>query len=129
MVFGDAAECLFLIVIAQEMVQYYGIWLYRIINFFVFVRSGKENVKPLKEVVEHVEQMDVEEEAKVEELAIAFSTQRLDVEDIDAQDSDNPQLVSEYVNDIYKYLRELEVQTCWSWLEYCVWKSCSVEKV
>lgn len=69
-------------------------------------------MKPLKEVVEHVEQMDVEEEAKVEELAIAFSTQRLDVEDIDAQDSDNPQLVSEYVNDIYKYLRELEVQTC-----------------
>lgn len=66
-------------------------------------------MKPLKEVVEHVEQMDVEEEAKVEELAIAFSTQRLDIEDIDAQDSDNPQLVSEYVNDIYKYLRELEV--------------------
>lgn len=56
-----------------------------------------------------MEQMDVEEEAKVEELAIAFSTQRLDIEDIDAQDSDNPQLVSEYVNDIYKYLRELEV--------------------
>ncbi|XP_037794731.1 G2/mitotic-specific cyclin-B-like [Penaeus monodon] len=74
----------------------------------LLARSGKENVKPLKEVVEHVEQMDVEEEAKVEELAIAFSTQRLDVEDIDAQDSDNPQLVSEYVNDIYKYLRELE---------------------
>lgn len=28
--------------------------------------------------------------------------------DIDADDEDNPQLVSEYVNDIYAYLRELE---------------------
>lgn len=28
--------------------------------------------------------------------------------DIDADDDDNPQLVSEYVNDIYAYLRELE---------------------
>nr|ADI86226.1 cyclin b [Metapenaeus affinis] len=71
-------------------------------------RSDKENVKPLKEVVEHEEQMDVEGEMKVEQLAIAFSTQRLNVEGIDAQDSDNPQLVSEYVNDIYNYLRELE---------------------
>lgn len=39
--------------------------------------------------------------------------------DIDADDEDNPQLVSEYVNDIYAYLRELEVrlrlftQTLW----------------
>ena len=30
--------------------------------------------------------------------------------DIDAEDEDNPQLVSEYVNDIYAYLRELEVR-------------------
>lgn len=30
--------------------------------------------------------------------------------DIDADDDDNPQLVSEYVNDIYAYLRELEVR-------------------
>ncbi|KAK8728392.1 hypothetical protein OTU49_009267 [Cherax quadricarinatus] len=52
--------------------------------------------------------MDVEEVAKVEELSVAFSTQCLNVEDIDAEDGGNPQLVSEYVNDIYKYLRELE---------------------
>lgn len=91
-------------------------------NFFfhpsLSFRPGKENVKPLKEVAERVEQMDVEEEAKVEELAIAFSTQRLDIEDIDAQDSDNPQLVSEYVNDIYKYLRELEVNFLCRWIVY-----------
>lgn len=33
--------------------------------------------------------------------------------DIDADDDDNPQLVSEYVNDIYAYLRELEVRLNW----------------
>lgn len=32
------------------------------------------------------------------------------VENIDARDSKNPILVSEYVNDIYDYLRELESQ-------------------
>ena len=32
------------------------------------------------------------------------------MEDIDAQDSDNPQLVSVYVKDVYAYLRHLEVQ-------------------
>ncbi|XP_023220098.1 G2/mitotic-specific cyclin-B-like [Centruroides sculpturatus] len=55
------------------------------------------------------DEMDVSE---VEELAEAFSTRMLpgDVNDIDAEDSENPQLVSNYVNDIYKYLRELEIQ-------------------
>ena len=33
----------------------------------------------------------------------------LDVQDIDANDKANPQLVSEYVNDIYEYMRMLEV--------------------
>jgi len=42
----------------------------------------------------------------------AFSKQmwKLNVLDIDAEDADNPQLVSEYVNDIYDYMRELERQ-------------------
>lgn len=42
----------------------------------------------------------------------AFSSRLLpdNVKNIDAEDIDNPQLVSEYVNDIYKYLRDLEVQ-------------------
>lgn len=40
---------------------------------------------------------------------IAASSQLLKaVEDIDAQDSDNPQLVSVYVKDVYVYLRHLE---------------------
>lgn len=32
----------------------------------------------------------------------------LNVQDIDANDKDNPQLVSEYVNDIYEYMRTME---------------------
>ena len=39
----------------------------------------------------------------------AFSKALLNVQDIDANDKDNPQLVSEYVNDIYEYMRSLEV--------------------
>lgn len=39
----------------------------------------------------------------------AFSKALLKVEDIDENDKDNPQLVSEYVNDIYQYMKELEV--------------------
>lgn len=38
----------------------------------------------------------------------AFSKALLNVQDIDANDKDNPQLVSEYVNDIYEYMRTLE---------------------
>lgn len=41
----------------------------------------------------------------------AFSKHLL-VVDIDAEDSDNPQLVSLYVNDIYDYMRHLEVDQC-----------------
>lgn len=39
----------------------------------------------------------------------AFSKALSRVEDIDVNDKDNPQLVSEYVNEIYDYMRELEV--------------------
>ena len=39
----------------------------------------------------------------------AFSKAFFNVQDIDANDKDNPQLVSEYVNDIYEYMRGLEV--------------------
>jgi len=41
----------------------------------------------------------------------AFSKQLL-VLDIDAEDGDNPQLVSLYVNDIYDYMRHLEAEQC-----------------
>lgn len=38
----------------------------------------------------------------------AFSKHLLKVNDIDKDDMDNPQLVAEYVNDIYEYMRHLE---------------------
>ncbi|KAJ8340476.1 hypothetical protein SKAU_G00351090 [Synaphobranchus kaupii] len=47
---------------------------------------------------------------KEEDLCQAFSDTLLAVEDIDEGDADMPQLCSEYVKDIYVYLRSLEVQ-------------------
>ncbi|XP_029444997.1 G2/mitotic-specific cyclin-B2-like isoform X2 [Rhinatrema bivittatum] len=52
--------------------------------------------------------MDVS--VKEEELCRVFSDTLLNVEDIDAGDGGNPQLCSEYVKDIYVYLRNLEAQ-------------------
>ena len=47
---------------------------------------------------------------EVENLVSAFSTKNLGpVDNIDKDDAENPQLVVEYVNEIYAYLRELEV--------------------
>ncbi|NXK28494.1 CCNB1 protein, partial [Arenaria interpres] len=42
-------------------------------------------------------------------LCQAFSDVLLDVEDVDVDDGNNPGLCSNYVKDIYKYLRDLEV--------------------
>ncbi|NP_001081268.1 G2/mitotic-specific cyclin-B2 [Xenopus laevis] len=47
---------------------------------------------------------------KEEELCQAFSDALTSVEDIDADDGGNPQLCSDYVMDIYNYLKQLEVQ-------------------
>uniref|UniRef100_A0A8C8RSL1 Cyclin B2 n=1 Tax=Pelusios castaneus TaxID=367368 RepID=A0A8C8RSL1_9SAUR len=48
---------------------------------------------------------------KEEDLCQAFSDVLLNnVEDIDADDWENPQLCSDYVKDIYLYLRQLELQ-------------------
>jgi len=52
------------------------------------------------------------ESATVESLASAFSSQRLDVEDVDVNDGENPQLVSNYIKEIYNYLHELEKRDC-----------------
>ena len=47
----------------------------------------------------------------LEEVTLSHSTRQLTGHtDIDAQDLDNPFLMSEYVCDIYKYLQQLEVQ-------------------
>ncbi|XP_067838243.1 G2/mitotic-specific cyclin-B1-like isoform X2 [Heptranchias perlo] len=43
-----------------------------------------------------------------EELCEAFSDEILPVEDVDINDGNNPILCSEYVKDVYKYLRQLE---------------------
>ncbi|XP_026777295.3 G2/mitotic-specific cyclin-B1 isoform X2 [Pangasianodon hypophthalmus] len=43
-----------------------------------------------------------------DELCQAFSDVLLNIKDVDADDYDNPMLCSEYVKDIYKYLRQLE---------------------
>ncbi|XP_018600239.1 G2/mitotic-specific cyclin-B1 [Scleropages formosus] len=45
-----------------------------------------------------------------EDLCQAFSEVLLNIKDVDADDYDNPLLCSEYVKDIYKYLRQLEVE-------------------
>uniref|UniRef100_A0A8C4Y0T8 Cyclin B2 n=1 Tax=Gopherus evgoodei TaxID=1825980 RepID=A0A8C4Y0T8_9SAUR len=48
---------------------------------------------------------------KEEDLCQAFSDVLLNnIEDIDADDWENPQLCSDYVKDIYLYLRQLELQ-------------------
>lgn len=46
---------------------------------------------------------------EAERLCRAFSEALLDVQDVDEQDADLPQLCSDYVKDIYNYLRDLEV--------------------
>ncbi|XP_053275476.1 G2/mitotic-specific cyclin-B2 [Pleuronectes platessa] len=46
----------------------------------------------------------------VQELCQSFSEQLLSVQDVDEQDADQPQLCSQYVKDIYKYLHVLEVE-------------------
>lgn len=51
-----------------------------------------------------------------EDLCQAFSDALIeDIKDVDADDYDNPMLCSEYVKDIYKYLRQLEVGLLWSY--------------
>ncbi|XP_048736661.1 G2/mitotic-specific cyclin-B-like [Ostrea edulis] len=75
--------------------------------------ESETKVEPSVEAVKNVpkteillgppESMDISED-KPE----AFSKALLKVEDIDENDKDNPQLVSEYVNDIYLYMKELE---------------------
>lgn len=49
------------------------------------------------------------EEEQQQQLCQAFSAALLSVEDVDEQDGEQPQLCSEYVKEIYGYLRELEV--------------------
>ncbi|XP_020789103.1 G2/mitotic-specific cyclin-B2-like [Boleophthalmus pectinirostris] len=65
-------------------------------------------VPVVPEVPEAPRQLDLS--MKESELCQAFSEVLLTVEDVDEQDSDQPQLCSHYVKDIYRYLHELEQQ-------------------
>ncbi|KAM7015078.1 G2/mitotic-specific cyclin-B2-like isoform 2-T2 [Tautogolabrus adspersus] len=62
---------------------------------------------PLPPVSEESADVSMKEE---EELCQAFSEALLTVQDVDEEDADQPQLCSEYVKDIYKYLHVLEVE-------------------
>ena len=68
----------------------------------------KDELKPVKEVApaSPPQAMDISQSE-------AFSKHLLpvNVQDIDQDDGDNPQLVAEYVNDIYDYMRQLEVDS------------------
>ena len=81
-------------------------------------------------VVELIPSVDVNLVADPMDISVdksdAFSKALLTVEDIDADDKDNPQLVSDYVNDIYHYMRKLEVQrvlkiTAYWNILWCLW--------
>ncbi|XP_042202124.1 G2/mitotic-specific cyclin-B2-like, partial [Callorhinchus milii] len=50
--------------------------------------------------------MDISQ--KEEDLCQAFSDALINIQDIDAEDATNPQLCSEYVKDIYVYMKTLE---------------------
>ncbi|NXU58044.1 CCNB2 protein, partial [Turnix velox] len=70
-------------------------------------------IQAIKEPVVPKDPLPVPMDVSVQEenLCQAFSDVLLsNVEDIDAEDECNPQLCSDYVKDIYMYLRDLEVQ-------------------
>ncbi|XP_074649933.1 G2/mitotic-specific cyclin-B-like [Tubulanus polymorphus] len=69
-------------------------------------REVKQEIAPKKETKE----IDLKKSVKQEEPRHeAFSRQMLgQINNIDANDRGNPQLVTEYVNDIYQYMRHLE---------------------
>ncbi|XP_013401826.1 G2/mitotic-specific cyclin-B-like [Lingula anatina] len=64
------------------------------------LQTVKENAKPKTKAPSPMEVSQPE----------SYSRRLMNVEDIDAQDKENPQLVSEYVNEIYQYMRNLEVE-------------------
>lgn len=71
----------------------------------------KENAsaKQAKESVQEKSQSPAPMDISGNAQSNAFSSVQLcNVNDIDKDDADNPQLVSEYVGDIYQYMRELE---------------------
>lgn len=73
----------------------------------VAVRPVQAATDPLPLVLEQsATDVSMKEET---ELCLAFSEALLAVQDVDEEDANQPQLCSEYVKDIYKYLHNLEV--------------------
>uniref|UniRef100_A0A669DV88 Cyclin B2 n=1 Tax=Oreochromis niloticus TaxID=8128 RepID=A0A669DV88_ORENI len=74
----------------------------------VAVRPVQAATDPLPLVLEQsATDVSMKEET---ELCLAFSEALLAVQDVDEEDANQPQLCSEYVKDIYKYLHNLELQ-------------------
>ncbi|MEE6458469.1 hypothetical protein FKM82_000297 [Ascaphus truei] len=73
----------------------------------VMVKEFKEAVKPVPASPSPMETSGCLPE---EELSQAFSNILIQVKDVDADDADNPMLCSDYVKDIYSYLRRLEAE-------------------
>lgn len=67
----------------------------------------EEPADPIPPVSQASADISMKEE---DELCQAFSEALLTVQDVDEDDEDQPQLCSQYVKDIYSYLRELEVK-------------------
>lgn len=71
----------------------------------------EEQVRPAATREAGVDALEDEQPYELEEDAIGMSGGRLGdiVQDIDADDSDDPTMVVEYVQDIFNYMKELEV--------------------
>lgn len=87
-------------------------------SLFLIIHSIQEDnvfAKPETVPVKSVSQMVSMAPAPMdisEDKPEAFSKALMNIEDIDANDKENPQLVSDYVNDIYEYMKILEVCFC-----------------
>ncbi|XP_075049601.1 G2/mitotic-specific cyclin-B1-like isoform X2 [Mixophyes fleayi] len=66
--------------------------------------------EPKEPVEESVSAMDISSCSQEDGLTLGFSTILISVKDVDADDADNPMLCSDYVTDIYTYLRTLEAE-------------------
>ncbi|XP_075432244.1 G2/mitotic-specific cyclin-B1-like [Ascaphus truei] len=66
--------------------------------------------KAAKPILASPSPMETSDCSPAEELSQAFSNILIQVKDVDADDADNPMLCSDYVKDIYSYLRRLEME-------------------
>ena len=70
----------------------------------------KKEEQPMEQdVSKQIEDVEMADLAPVVSSAYSASNLAQNVDNIDKDDVENPQLVMEYVNEIYGYLRQLEV--------------------